>query len=755
MRILLPASFVNCKMLTARFVLFVLISLTLYIGTFAQTLVARKINGSITLDGEMNEPEWLEAHVAGNFRQYFPFDTAYANAQTEIRILYDDVNIYLFAKMYNNGPRSYVTPSLRRDFRGEANDGISFVFDTFRDRTNAFMFGVNPFGVQREGLIANGGSNSEDFSLTWDNKWYATAKQFDGYWTAEAAIPFKSIRFKDGETAWYVNFYRIDSHQAERSTWAPIPRNFDIVNLAFGRTLQWEKPLKKPGANISIIPYVADLQSKNFLEQSPSQNNFEAGGDAKVALSPSLNLDLTFNPDFSQVEVDQQVTNLDRFEIFFPERRQFFLENADLFAGFGVDGTRPFFSRRIGIAVDTTTGQNLQNPLYFGARLSGKLNNNLRLGVLSVQAAREKSIGLPSVNYSVATLQQKIWSRSNIGFIFINKQAFRDSINGDFTIRPDNYNRLAGFDFNLATADNTWNGKIFYHQAFLPNQPDSAFALGGFINYNTYTWQINFFSRSVGKNYLPEVGFVRRTDIQQAAGTVFYNFYPAGGIQSHGPGFDFDITGNDTYGFLDWDVNLLYRIRWKNTARLNIRLRREYTYLFSSYDPTETNGPELPEDTEYYNYLGQVEFSSDTRKKFYYQIRTRSGGYFNGTRLNLSGQISYRMQPYGLFSVDFSLNRIRLPQPYKSADLVLVSPRVDITLTRSLFWTTFVQYNNQLNNLNINSRLQWRFAPVSDLFLVYTDNYATETYQHDSLLITRGQPKLRAFVFKLTYWLNI
>ncbi len=703
----------------------------------------------------MHEPEWLEAEVATRFKQYFPFDTSYANAQTEVRVLYDDQNIYLFAKMYNIGPRTYVTPSLRRDFRGEANDGISFVFDTFRDRTNAFIFGVNPYGVQREGLIANGGSSSGDFTLTWDNKWYSAAKQFDGYWTAEVAIPFKSIRFKDDETIWYANFYRIDSEYAERSTWSPIPRNFDIVNLAFCRELIWEYPLKKPGSNISLIPYIANLRSKNFLTNTPVKQNFQMGGDAKVAVSPALNLDLTFNPDFSQVEVDQQVTNLDRFEIFFPEQRQFFLENADLFAGFGVDGTRPFFSRRIGIAVDTATGQNLQNQLYFGARLSGKLNNNLRLGLLSVQAAPEEEIALPSTNYTIATLQQKIWSRSNISFILVNKQAFQDSINGDFTIRPDNYNRLAGFDFNLASADNVWNGKVFYHHSFRPDNPDSSFATGGFINYSTYNWQVNLFARTVGKNYRPEVGFVRRRDFQQAAGTIFYNFYPKGRVQLHGPGFDWDFLGNQTYGLMDWDVNLLYRIRWKNTSRVNFRFRRDYIYLFSPYDPTETGGLQLSAGTDYYNYVASAEYLSDARKLLFYQLRLRTGGYFNGERSSAEGQIGYRFQPYGSFSVDFAFNRIRLPDPYKDADLILISPRIDITLTRDLFWTTFVQYNNQINNVNINSRLQWRFAPVSDLFLVYTDNYATETYTEDTLLITRGQPKLRAFVFKLTYWLNI
>jgi len=720
----------------------------------AQNITIKRINTPIQLDGILDEAVWQELDKAEGFHQYFPMDTSKAVAQTEVRLAYDDKFIYVGARMQNLGAtRKYVTPSLRRDFRGEANDGFTVVFDTFLDRTNAFVFGINPFGVQREGLIANGGGvGSDDFTLNWDNKWYGEAKIHEGYWTAEMKIPFTTLRYKKDISSWNINFYRIDSEYAERSTWAPIPRNFDIVNLASIHEVKWDQPLAKPGPNISLIPYLAANSNKNFLEGT-SAREFQAGMDAKIGIGPALNLDLTINPDFSQVEVDQQVTNLDRFEIFFPERRQFFLENADLFAGFGMGGTRPFFSRRIGVARDTATGQNIENPIYAGARLSGKLDNKTRLGVLVTQAGEERDIGLPSINYTVAAVQRKVFARSNVGFILVNKQAFQDSIGGDFNTSPEAFNRLAGVDYNLASADNKWNGKLFYHQSFERNNPSKTYAAGMFLSYSTYRWELYVTSRDVGANYNPEVGFVRRRDIRQLASTLFYNIYPKkGSIQRHGPGFDFDMVGNSTYGFLDWDYNFMYNIQWKNTANFSMRLRQQYTYLFDGFDPSGTSGLELPAGTEYTNNVFIAEFNSDARKKFSYNIGTRSGQYFNGTRWNLEGTLTYRYQPYGFISVDFAWNKIDMPKPYNSTTLWLIAPRVDLTLSRSVFWTTFFQYNSQIENLNINSRLQWRFKPVSDLFLVYTDNYFADT-SNDLLFI--GRPKARAISLKVTYWLNL
>jgi len=719
-------------------------------------ITIRKSAAPIALDGNLDDAAWNTSDVASDFHQYFPYDTSMAYAQTEVRITYDDHFIYVGAIMHNQGPRKYVTPSLRRDFRGEANDSFSVVFDTFKDKTNAFIFGVNPFGVQREGLVANGGSiGREDFTLNWDNKWFSAAKIYDDHWIAEFAIPFKTIRFKENLSSWNINFYRVDSQYGERSTWSHIPRNFDIVNIAFNKELIWDQPLQKPGTNVSVIPYVAGNSQRNFEDGTPVENKLQVGGDAKIGIGPALNLDLTINPDFSQVEVDEQVTNLDRFEIFFPERRQFFLENADLFANFGLESVRPFFSRRIGIARDSSTGQNIQNPIYGGVRLSGKINNNTRIGILNMQAGEDEEIHLPSTNYTVATMQQKIFSRSNIGVILVNKQAFQDSIRGEFTGSPNNYSRLAGLDYNLFSKDNRWTGKAFYHHSFDEEKKDSAFAFGGYITYSTLKWNVNIVTRNVGANYSPEVGFVRRTDIRQLASTTYHNFYPSKGIvQSHGPGFDFDMVGNESYGFLDWDYNFLYRMRFKSTALFNLRLRKEYTYLFNPFDPSGTGGLELAANTSYANYLLIATFTSNARNRFFVDLSTRSGGYYNGSRINFVGIFTYRYQPWGFTSLNLSYNRIRLPNPYNDSNLILIGPRFDFTFSRKVFWTTFIQYNSQIDNLNINSRFQWRFKPVSDLFIVYTDNYFAESFENGNAFYI-GQPKSRALVLKLTYWLNL
>ena len=738
---------------------FVLVATILLLNGQAQTISIKKASGQIKLDAILDEPDWQSADKANNFQQYFPKDGVEANSQTEIRLTYDEHFIYVGAKMYNlSNDRKYVTPSLRRDFRGEANDGITLVFDTFKDRTNGFVFGLNPFGVQREGLISNGGQDGSDFSLNWDNRWFSEVKIFEGYWIAELAIPFKSIRFKEGLDSWFVNFYRIDSEKAERSTWAPIPRNYGISTLGFGQELLWDKALEHPGPNVSIIPYIGARSTKDYVADSPTDKELAIGGDAKIAVGPALNLDLTINPDFSQVEVDQQVTNLDRFEIFFPERRQFFLENADLFASFGLGDATPFFSRRIGVAQDTSTGQNIQNQIYAGARLSGKINNNVRIGLLSMQAGRDRDLGLPSTNYTVAAMQHKVFTRSNVGIIFVNKQAFQDSIGGDFVNKPQNFNRMLGIDYNLLSKNNAWAGKFFYHRSFEDNQSDSAFAAGASLTYNTLRWNVEFLARSIGANYNPEVGFIRRRDVRQVASTVFYNMYPKHGpIQNHGPGIDFDILGNDVYGLLDWDANLLYQWKFNNTAFLGLRFRHQYTYLFNSFDASGTDGQELPAGSEYYNWVFRGELFANQRKKLSGSLQWRVGDYFNGTTLGLYGSLSYRYQPWGTTSINFSYDRIRLPQPYNDAQLILIGPRIDLTFSKKLFWTTFVQYNSQIENLNINSRLQWRFAPVSDIFLVYTDNYFTSPFSDTESLRTfrAWQPKQRAIVFKITYWLNI
>ena len=300
----------------------------------------------------------------------------------------------------------------------------------------------------REALISNGGRSTDDWLAEWDNKWKGESAIFDDYWSCEIAIPFSTIRFPEGEKSWNFNSYRFDTQSNTRSTWQPIPQNQIIMSLAYMGNMTWEEAPAVAGKSISIIPFLAGGVARNHEEGLPSETDFSFGGDAKIAITSGLNLDLTINPDFSQVEVDQQVINLDRFEVFFPERRQFFLENSDLFGTFGDDLANPFFSRRIGVATNAAD-EAFPTPIYYGARLSGKLDNNWRIGLLNMQTARDEDNNLPSYNYTVAALQRKVFSRSNIGVILVNKQNFGDN-QSDTTTYYSDFNRVLGIDYNLA-----------------------------------------------------------------------------------------------------------------------------------------------------------------------------------------------------------------------------------------------------------------------------------------------------------------
>ncbi len=704
----------------------------------------KKALGKIKMDGVLEEADWATAQIVRDFYQYFPFDSSRSKAKTEIRMTYDDEFVYVAAIVLDEIPGKYLINSLRRDYRGPANDGISVVLDPFMDQTNGFFFGLSPYGVQREGLIANGGANAADLSLSWDNKWYSETKIENGRWVAEIAIPFKTLRFSQGAEKWHVNFYRIDSKENERSIWTNTPRNFQMFNLAFSGELVWDQPLAKPGANVVLIPFATGGISKRHLDGTAQKTTWGVGGDAKVAITPALNLDLTVNPDFSQVEVDRQVTNLDRFEIFFPERRQFFLENADLFSDFGSARIRPFFSRRIGVAIDRTTGQNVQNPIYFGARLSGRVDNNWRVGLMNMQAGRDAAIDLPSYNFTVAAVQRKLFSRSNIGLISVNKQAVGPLENRPD--RPEAFNRMLGVDYNLASASNLWTGKVFYHRSFSELAAPGQFAHGANLVYNKPHLRLEWNHQLVGKNYNAAVGFVPRRDFGRINPTATYLIFPKSTVINRlGWYVSTDIFANQANGLTDQNISLGQTVRFQNTAELEIFAARDYTYLFAPFDPTNTGGERLTAGTAYQYYNVNLSYQSDTRKRFFLNLIGYAGQYFNGNRISFQGDANFRFQPYGVFSVDFSYNRLRFPAPQRSADLWLLGPRVDFTFSRSVFLTAYVQYNSQINNVNINTRLQWRFQPVSDLFLVYTDNYFPDTLQ----------VKNRAVVLKFTYWLNM
>ncbi len=699
---------------------------------------------NITLDGQLNEADWLRSSPATDFWETFPADTSRVKDQTEIYFGYDDKNLYVGAKCYVQG-FDFVIPSLRRDYRAGGNDNLTLVFNPFKDKTNAIVFGMNPLGVTREALIYNGGENNADFREEWDNKWYGESFIGENYWSVEMVIPFISLRFPEGDPQWYFNSYRFDTQSNTRSTWNRIPQNQIIMSLAYMGTIEFLGGAPQAqGGNTTLIPYVSGSVAKDYANGTNPDWTSGLGGDAKIGIGSGLNLDLTVNPDFSQVEVDEQVINTTRFELFFPERRQFFLENADLFSSFGFEESTPFFSRRIGVARDTTTGVAIQNPIYYGARLSGKLNDDYRIGLLNMQAAANFDQGLPSYNYTVAAGQRKIGDRSSLGAIFVNKQNL-----GSFTDSSEvnqNFNRVVGVDYNLATKDNKWNGKTFLHRSFSDQEGGDDYVHGLTLAYRQRHWNLQYYHAYVGENYNAEVGFVPRKGFFTSGFEGQRIDYPSNPkVVQKGPFTAGQFFSQPGAGITDYNFDLGYEWRYTNTAELNGGIGFANIFLFEDFDPTRTDATPLPGNRNYGYWRVGMEYTSDARKKFSANYELQAGEFFNGASYSLGGGLLYRYQPKGSINLRFNYQFIDLPAPYASTALFLIGPRIDLTFSKSLFLTTFLQYNEQFDNFNLNARLQWRFAPVSDFFLVYTDNYNTVGWE----------VRNRSVVAKATYWLNI
>ncbi|NJL73766.1 MAG: carbohydrate binding family 9 domain-containing protein [Saprospiraceae bacterium] len=717
-------------------------------GTMMEQTPVRVVRASepILVDGKMDEAAWFKSKPAKDFWLYFPTDSTRAEMQTEVYMVFDDRNLYVAAKCHAVG-KDYTVPTLRRDYRAGNSDNVSLVFDPFNDRINAFLFGMTPTGVNREALISGGGQDTEDFASSWDNKWFGEAGIHDGYWVAEFAIPFKTLRYNEGEKFWRFNCYRFDTQSNETSSWMRIPQNQIVMNLAFMGEMIWEEAPPKPGTNVAIIPYTIADYNKDFEAKKDGDFSGNLGGDAKIAVTSGMNLDLTINPDFSQVEVDEQLTNLTRFELFLPERRQFFQENSDLFGRFGAPSINPFFSRRVGIAFDTILQQNVQNPIYYGARLSGKLNNDWRLGLLNMQTASNERNGLPSYNYSVAAVQRRLFARSNIGAIFVNKQTFEE-VPEDSEFTP--YNRVVGLDYNLASSDNSWTGKAFYHRAITPEAGNQKFAYSTALFHQKRNYEFGAVHEQIGENFDAEVGFVPRTGVRRLNSFALLNNYPTKGkVIQHGPFVDAEVFLKNDQGRTDHAFMVGWFASFNDFSELEGGIINEYTRLFEEFNPTRAdtllNNIKLLQPGDYtYTYLAG-EYASDRRKDFSFSLSPTIGQFFNGWRYGLSGSVIRNFPPFISVQLQYDINRVQLPKGFDSASLFLIGPRLDVTFSKALFLSTFLQYNNQIDNFNVNARLQWRFQPVSDFFLVYTDNYFASDLR----------TKSRAIVVKITYWLNM
>lgn len=700
---------------------------------------------TIKIDGVIEEEAWLKAEKAHSFWQQYPFDSSYAATKTEAMLTYDDEFLYVAAVCYDETEGDFVVQSLKRDFSYPVSDAFAVYIDPFCDLTNGFSFGVNPMGAQREGLLQYGGSMG--VTTAWDNKWYSEVKHYKGYWTVEMAIPFKTLRFKENSKTWRINFGRNDLKRNENSSWVKVPRNFNVSTLSFTGELVWDEAPKKPKSNISLIPYGISTLTKDHVAGTPAKIKPNAGLDAKIALSSSLNLDLTFNPDFAQVEVDRQVTNLSRFSLFFPERRNFFIENSDIFERFGFRQIRPFFSRRVGLYNGS------QVPIIAGARLSGKINKQWRIGVMNMQTAAVDELSLEAQNYSVAAVMYQLKGRSNVSGIFVNRQGFEGK-----SLNYSDYNRIAGFDWNIASMDNKIQGKIFYHHSFSPENNTDNFAHASWLMYQTPKWFLMWNHEYVGKNYNAETGFVPRVENYDPINdsvllksywrwepSINRKFYPNSKIvNNHGFEIQLSEYWDGQYKVTERELQSEYFVNFQNSASITAGVTHNKVKLFFDLDVTFSGDSALT--AGYYNYnYAYLEFNSNLRKKFNVTGYADYGAYYTGKKITGSIDLNFRKQPWGIFAISAQANSINMPEGFADVNYLLVGPKFEFSFTRSLFFTTFIQYNTQIENVNINSRFQWRFKPMSDLFIVYTENY--NSYNIGI--------KNRALAVKLVYWLNV
>ena len=466
---------------------------------------------------------------------------------------------------------------------------------------------------------------------------------------------------------WRVNFSRNDLKRNENSSWAPVPKNFNVASLAFTGDLNWDEAPIKTGANIAIIPYLTGSSSRDYTDttQKDALYKYNGGLDAKIAISSSLNLDITINPDFSQVEVDKQVTTLSRFSIFFPERRAFFIENSDLFDRFGFSQIRPFISRNIGLYKGNII------PIIGGFRLSGNINKNWRIGIMNMQTEHKHELGLESQNYTVAALSRKVFKRSNIAIIFVNRQEVTAE-----KINYSSYNRIVGIDYNLQSKNNKWFGKAFYHKAFMPNQLKQSSANASFLSYSSPKFSCEWNHEYVEKNYIAEIGFVPR----------IYNYNPSTGITITESYLRFEPSArfkfypkskviNNHYieGYLSHYLNsslesteyinqLGYYVNFQNASNITIKGKNNYNKLKYPIDISFTGKAPIPAGNYYFDNL-ILSYTSSSIKHLFGNATIDYGSFYNGTKLTYSGELDFRKQPWGIFALSFTQNESSIRGP--------------------------------------------------------------------------------------------
>ena len=707
------------------------------------TMRAIRLGAPLQLDGLLDERVYYDVTPVTDFIQQEPDEGAPATDQTEVWVTFDADTLYVSARCWSEEPHRIVANEMKRDSHGMfGNETFSVVLDTFYDRRNAFNFVTNAIGGLLDALI----TNERTQNLDWNTVWDVGTSRFEQGWTVEMAIPFKSLRFRTGSAQiWGINVERRVVSKNEVSFLTAIPASLGFAGLYKMSSAATLVDLEVPasGTRLEVKPYAISDLATDLNETPPVLNDLagDAGFDVKYGVTAALTADFTYNTDFAQVEVDEQQVNLTRFSLFFPEKREFFLEGQGIFdfgGGFRSDyttfyfgggqfaGTAPiiFFSRRIGLH----SGRSV--PIRAGGRLTGK-TGPYSIGLLNVQTGDEIASDAASTNFSVVRVKRDILRRSAVGALFTGRSV---SLDGSGS------NQAFGVDGLFSFYDNL-NINTYLAQTRTPDASGDDRSYQTELVYNGDRWGVVLDRLAVGAHFNPEVGFVRRDDFRRNFAELRFSPRPLSlaSIRKFLFQGSFDYT-TDGAGLLETRLQQgLFGIEFENGDRLFAGATDSYEFLKNPFQIT----PDITIPVGGYSFVNtRVVYALGQHRVVSGGLAFDHGGFFSGDRVGVGYTFGRaNLSPQLSFEPSLSFNWIDLPQGDFRTDLV--SARTTYTLTPRMFVAALVQYNSTLDSLGTNLRFRWEYQPGSELFVVYTD-------ERDTLSPRSPVLENRAFVVKAT-----
>tara|TARA_B110000263_G_scaffold131095_1_gene113993 strand:- start:969 stop:3200 length:2232 start_codon:yes stop_codon:yes gene_type:complete len=691
------------------------------LSTYAQELQEESVKPSTTavalsvapiIDGEvLADTVWSVIKPTTGFSQVRPDEGLPATQKTEVFIGYTEDSLYIGVVAYDDNPAGIIVADSRRDSSLGDTDSFQVIIDGLLDRQNGFVFGTNPAGLEYDAQVTNEGAGSfrsggSGFNLNWDTTWEVSAKISDIGWSAEMEIPFSALRFGgEEEQTWGINFQRNIRRNNEIAYWSPLERQFNINRVSEAGQL---RGVRVPDQrNLQVTPYALSSTSRGGSLSSGNYGNEEYGFDLKYSVTPSLVLDATYNTDFAQVEVDELQVNLDRFSLFFPEKRPFFLENAGQFAIGNPREAELFFSRRIGVGAGGS-----QLPIEGGARLTGKVGGNTNVGFLRMRTEGIEGVS-PQNDFSVARVNQEFGNRSAVGFMFVERD-------GDGTVNQngrDDYNRTYAVDGRYGIGDTTLlSGWVSRTDTPGISGGDGA---GGFsANYRDEEWTLNAGYSQIGENFNPEVGFLSRSGFRKVEAGIRRAIRPENlwGLHELRPHINYrgywDFDGFQETGYLHVDNH------WEFQSGMEIHTGMNFTQEGVKEAFEIADGVKVPVG-EYDHEEVQIVFQTNQGAPLSLDLRSNIGGFFGGDRVNFEPTLRYRVGEKFSTELSWSHSDIDLPVPGGDFEVDLARLRLSYSFTPRMSLQTLVQYNKRDDVVATNLRFSWIQSANSGLYIVY------------------------------------